>query len=147
MFLIPYNCYVVQDDETNAAQFHYCWCKDTAVTSELLKKEHQKVGAGDCDAKTIVCNVSKAKKSAVTWTLLRWDRCSSTWLRSLDGTWKMVLWCSIIKVTSLVASSSSKSISSTEPRTQWENICTIWRESTGLKTIFQLHSTLHKHWS
>lgn len=76
-------------------------------------------------------------ESILTWTLLRWDRCSSTWRRSLGGTWKIVLWCSIMKVSSLVASSSSKSISSTEPRTQCENICTIWTEITtadGLET-------------
>ena len=74
----------------------------------------------------LICQQIVTWENPLTWTLLRWDICSSTWPCSLEGTWKMVLWCSIMKVTSLVASSSSKSISSTEPRTQWENICSIW---------------------
>lgn len=110
-----------QDDGTNLAHYIHKWCTDMAW---LIHKW------------TVLA------ESVLTWTLLRWDRCSSTWRRSLEGAWKMVPWCSIMKVTSLVASSSSKSISSTEPRTQCENICTIWTKITtgeGLET-----SPLHK---
>lgn len=66
----------------------------------------------------------------LTWALLRWDRCSSTDFRRLDGTFSTLSWLSIINVTSLVANSSSKSTSSADPRMHREKV---WTICTGAK--------------
>lgn len=71
------------------------------------------------------CGFMWKKLIVLTWVRLRWDRCSSTDLFRLAGTWSTLSWLSIINVTSLVDNSSSKSTSIAEPRMHREKVWTI----------------------